>query len=340
MKQKYRPSVYVPSFKSNEVESIIKDLHTNIPKKGEFALSFEKTYNYEPFAMLMAQKYISTYSGPNFYYYPLKDQSPYSYGGVMQFFESIGIEYGFKVNSREGSKNHIPITVISRESIENRFKKRSTDFMTELISVSERIAEVIARDHKEANKILSFSIREMMRNIFEHSEDEKAIVCAQYWPSKDLVELAVSDYGIGVFASITKNKDLSKIIKTNRKAIEMALLPGISKISSNEFRSKRKNPNDNSGFGLYLASELSVRLGGEFAMHSGDTLLRKTKSGTLVEEDLPASRLKGTTVMIRIKPTYLDKYTETFDELIEEGERYVEYYGKGIPKASTYSKMK
>src|SRR5690606_39484379 len=60
---------------------------------------------------------------------------------------------------------------------------------------------------KNVTDVLRYSIREILRNIVEHSESDKFSFCAQYLPSKQRVNFAVLDRGIGLSKSLSNNPD-------------------------------------------------------------------------------------------------------------------------------------
>ena len=100
-----------------------------------------------------------------------------------------------------GNDNHLPITRLERKSL----FEAPTDKYEVLQNLVERRAEhlalVIARDRQKNADLfdaLSYSIREVMRNVFEHSQAPFLYYCAQYWPTNNKVEFAIADFGIGI----------------------------------------------------------------------------------------------------------------------------------------------
>jgi DEAD/DEAH box helicase domain-containing protein len=73
---------------------------------------------------------------------------------------------------------------------------------------------------------LTYSIREIVRNVIEHSESETYTVSAQYWPSQSSAEFAVADAGCGVLSSLSHNPKLE--VENDLDALKLAMLPGIS----------------------------------------------------------------------------------------------------------------
>lgn len=344
--------IQIPTLKSSNALEIIRDFGNysreakekfiSTGETSDFSFDFCNVYNYEPFAMLICAKFVKACHKSGYiktkYYTNLKD-SVHGYGGSMQFFESMGIPYGKKVNERRGSSNHVPVTVLTKQAITKSFIKKSTDFNTELISLSIEFANVLTRDMPIATQSISFIIREMLRNVFEHSEDDSAFICAQYWKTKDIVELAISDSGIGIFNSLVKNINFTNRVTNNRDAIAYSLKPGVSKIPVQKIKSSRYNPHDNSGFGLYMASELCTKLGGSFIIHSQDTILVMEENNFNyyygIEDSFP-----GTTIKMTIKPSHLINYDSIFNEILVNGEKLAVNFENAISKASRLSRSK
>lgn len=82
------------------------------------------------------------------------------------------------------------------------------------------LAEILTQQEAGAlQDTLTFSIREIVRNVVEHSESDTVCVCAQYWPKKEQVEVGIVDDGIGIHAALTRRgyqtlaSDLSAMAK-------------------------------------------------------------------------------------------------------------------------------
>lgn len=184
----------------------------------------------------------------------------------MGFFKFCGIDHGRAAGEAFGSSRYWPITIVRRDSLierpDDRFKE-----MPDLVQRHvNNIAFLISRDETRKSdlfEILSYSIREIFRNVFEHAKTEELYYCAQYWPTKNKVEVCISDGGIGIRAALSENPNFR--FSSDKEAIEHALLPGVSgkthlpRVSENWF---------NSGYGLYMTNRLA-RNGGNFLILSG-----------------------------------------------------------------------
>ncbi|MDD3815941.1 MAG: hypothetical protein PHZ02_15000, partial [Desulfocapsaceae bacterium] len=125
---------------------------------------------------------------------------------------------------------------------------------------------------------------------------------AQYWPNKCSVELAILDSGRGFKSSLSGNPFLDKNM-TDRAAVNYALLPGIS---GKMYKGKYQDPYDeweNSGFGLYMASEV-CRNGGSFFVctNTAGALLEKTQKEN-IELHTPCTAVRLRLYTNLISPT-------------------------------------
>jgi len=201
----------------------------------------------------------------------------YKYAAHCGFFRHLGFEYGRGVGEAWGGDNYVPITELKRSSL----YESKNDEIFELADLVQRHADklalMIARDdqrNKDLYDVLSYSIREVMRNVFEHSQSDRLYYCAQYWPASHRVEFAVADFGIGIRRGLSENPNFR--FDADKDAIEYSLLPSVS---GKTHLARRSEVWFNSGYGLYMTSRLA-RNGGNFVIASGTTaihLSRRTK---------------------------------------------------------------
>ncbi|WP_426687214.1 hypothetical protein [Rhodanobacter ginsengiterrae] len=152
-----------------------------------------------------------------------------------------------------------------------------------------------------------------MRNVVEHSESKQIGICAQYWPSKNKVEAAIIDRGVGVASTLSRNPHLD--IANDKDALNYALMPAVS---GKAFKGARKQRGHwaNSGFGLYMTSRI-CRNGGNFFIASGQTdmLLTKVKGAKTY---LPCA-YEGTAVRLVIKTDQLRGLSASLQRYRDEG---------------------
>lgn len=200
------------------------------------------------------------------------------YPSNMGFFDMFGLDLGKQLGEALGSENYLPLTCIDRTAL----YERPTDRFVELPDLVQRhadwIARILTRDdpsHTNMFDILSFSIREVMRNVFEHSTANQLFYSAQYWPKSNKVEFALVDFGVGIRRGLSENPNFR--FATDKEAIEFSLLPSVS---GKTHLPRMSEVWFNSGYGLYMTNRLA-RNGGNFVLASGNTavhLSRKTKT--------------------------------------------------------------
>lgn len=230
----------------------------------------------------------------------------------MGFFNMCGFDHGKEIGEARGNSNYLPITEICRESLYEKDLDRYEELPDLIQRHVDRIAEVIARDPVENRNlfdVLSYSIREIFRNVFEHSEASSLFFCAQYWPRSNKVEFSVVDFGIGIRQGLGTNPNFR--FKTDKEAVEYCLLPGVSgkthlpRISPNWF---------NSGYGLYMTHRLA-RNGGNFVIASGESaeyFSRKTKCNY-------STSFPGTAIRVNLSVDEIGSVQDRLQEFREQG---------------------
>lgn len=164
-----------------------------------------------------------------------------------------------------GNDNYLPITELDFHTMHRKeIDKGNLIEMGNLIeSESEKLSKILSRNNKELQTLLTYLLREILRNIPEHSNSTKAWICGQYW-TNNTAEIAIIDEGIGIKNSLQKNVVHKKYISDDEDALRCSVKAGISQA----FQPAKKNKSDeiwaNSGFGLYMASEICKDLEGSF----------------------------------------------------------------------------
>ncbi|CUH62332.1 hypothetical protein TG4357_00020 [Thalassovita gelatinovora] len=255
----------------------------------------------------------------------------HGYLSHMGFFSMCGFDHGKQVGEAWGSRNYVPISQLTRGSLIERDVDKYEEMQDLLQRRVDRVAEIIAHD-TEKNRVLldvlSYSLREVFRNVFEHGETDSLYYCAQYWPKSGKVEFSVSDFGVGVCRGLGTNPNFR--FKSDKEAIEYALLPGVSgrthqrRVSSNWF---------NSGYGLYMTSRLA-RNGGNFTIASGQDAIQLTpKTKTNFIASFP-----GTILRVNLDTSKIGDVQSRLSEFREEGKKIAqEIKGSGNRPPSAMS---
>ncbi|MFZ3591500.1 hypothetical protein ACOI1C_20300 [Bacillus sp. DJP31] len=292
----------------------------------------------EPFGMLLAGSKIREL----FHKYPkvkFKDRNyeGKTYASHMGFFKSVLLDYGKKPGEASGSSTYIPITEINVRELKTESYKNSEVVQQTIERKSIQLAKVLARRNTKLQKVLSYSIRELIRNIVEHSESNTIWYAGQYWSSKDRVEIAILDEGVGIRQAISFNPNLK--IADDKDALLLAIEPGISGRAF-KYKGKMRRQEDtiwkNSGYGLYVTSSI-CQLGGDFLICSGDTALVIKKNALKTRP----TNFKGTAIRLRLKVSTISNIDgDIIDKIVTDGERKAkENSDLSVISASKVSRM-
>ena len=252
-----------------------------------------------------------------------KSEPAHTYLEHLGFFDFIGLQNRNKIGAAKGNARYIPIRKIERAQFETsgRDSKRVRD---EILEYSKDISSVIAAKFEdyEVHRVISYAFKEIIRNVFEHSGASSCFVTGQRWES-GLVEAAVLDEGMGISNSLSEVFSLTN----DAAALRLAIKPGVSRTSG-----AARNEHDNSGFGLYVLSEVGRNFG-RFVLGSGNSALRLGSDCPLKQDVVSFS---GTFVGLRLD-TPPKNFSAVLDEIVTAGE--AEAGLQGIPrKASSSSK--
>jgi hypothetical protein len=245
-----------------------------------------------------------------------------SYLGHFGFFQFIGIDVGNKPNEAQGGRNFLPITRIDKEEFNNKHKV----IQEQITKKSYDLASVLYPNKSDISKVdmLAFCLRETMRNVFEHAEVEKCYVMAQRWRNGN-AEIAIADEGIGIPVSLSK----SHKILSPRSAIRLAIQPGISANTKKQTDDKWEN----TGFGLYVLSEVGNACGSFTLLSDCNMLVREGSNDTWVP-----SPVNGTIVKLRVTTNHSDYFPNILQNIVATGEREAETIPGAIKSASKGSK--
>lgn len=237
----------------------------------------------------------------------------HSYPAHMGFFQAFGLNHGNAPGEAPGSSTYIPLTLLDVADIEQEAVRRFLNPGDVIEEKAAQIAQLLIRQ-AEGNLIdtLTFSIREIMRNVVEHSGSGVIEYCGQYWPTQNMVEVAILDVGEGVRYGLRNNPDLN--ITCDRDALHLALLPGVS---GKMYRGVKRRSNDawqNSGFGLYMTSRI-CRAGGSFFIASNNAGILLDNAG---KHDRQTS-YQGTALRLRFNTSALTNYDEMLARFRRDG---------------------
>ena len=316
------------------------DLLSTIPKEEE--ITFYPQFKWaRPFGMLITMTAMrqmrKKYADTPFYLNSVLGPAG-SYAGYMGFFKGISdvIPIGNVPGSVSGNDRYMPITKISMKEL--RQLSISQGYYEEDGEILERkakgLSEILVNGNKELMSLFTHAIREMLRNVPEHSGADDIWICGQSWPQNHTAEIAVLDEGMGITQSLIHNAFYSALIRNDEDALKFSILPGVSQSFTPGRQKTDLSGWGNSGFGLYVLSELCERLNGSFCIASGNRYLQKEKGIIRVGP----TYLKGTAVRILIDTTHFDSFRKINTDIIKTGESIAKKNANAIHRASRPSR--
>ncbi|WP_282109214.1 ATP-binding protein [Shewanella algicola] len=242
------------------------------------------------------------------------DKKVHGYLRHLGFFDFIGMGEGNVVGEASGSMTYLPITKIEKPIIDLQVQDVK-EWYDEIISQTRRFATLLSgtNEYTEENKLYHYALREIVRNVFEHSLADECYLCGQRW-ADGRVEVAVIDEGVGISASLKRSFEVESEIDALRKAIK----PGVSSTTK---IAEADNIYDNSGFGLYVLEQL-VSSFGWFMLGSGSAKI--VSEGKAMREQ--ALNFDGTYIGLRLNSAPR-QFSGILDDIISQGEHEAEVSG-------------
>ena len=233
--------------------------------------------------------------------------SAHSYLAHIGFFEHVGIAYGSQPGAASGGMSYVPITEFRKCDLLKMQSNFGRPIGYAVDQEAQKLAQVLTQKNDlGVNRPVAYCIREIIRNTFEHGETAECVVCAQRWADGE-IELAIIDRGRG----IRKSLEEKLVIESDAKALELAIQPGVTRsvptVDDNEW--------SNSGFGLFVLSELGRRYG-TFTICSGQAALI-AETGSIYPNEY---KFVGTAVRLRLKKPKGANFEKMIQEIIDDGE--------------------
>ena len=316
------------------------DKYQPTDENEKIIFDFLKVHNCDPFPMLMVSNAIrhkrEQYRLNEF----LGRNCNNEYAKYMKFYRACGINSGESVESTKGNSRYQCITKLAIKDLYLEGAENLDNIQETISKKSLEMANVLARNNEEFKNWVAYILREILRNIPEHSKSKTIWYCAQYWPSYDLVELSILDEGIGIVASLKDSYEYRDIISDDYTALELALKPGVSGTFSGCRPSIGTGEWKNSGYGLYMVSQMCAELGASFIIASGNSAIRITKdrnTRSIVKEKYD-TYINGTAIQIRICPSQNVNYEEIRKVILDRGEQLAKKNNRVFHSASKSSR--
>ena len=327
--------IYVPDLTVKSALEFSKEIHNCFLEEGE-VFDFSKVHNCDPFPMLVVSSSIRQRRNESDVKKCVAKNCNNSYAEHMRFYTAIGIKHGKGFDENYGNQRYLPITKLDIKELREQGATNLERIQEVIVSKSNLMANVLSQGNSSYKKWLSYALTEIMRNIPEHSNAKEIWYCAQYWPSYDLVELAILDEGIGIRESLLSNIAYESLISKDKDALKYALKPGISRTFVPGKSNSSMDEWANSGYGLYMVSRTCAALGGSFIILSGDAAMKVDEDG--IKEYPQNCYLKGTAIQIRVRLSQMVKYEDVVQKILSEGEKEAKEDKKTIKSASKSTK--
>jgi len=244
------------------------------------------------------------------------------YAAHAGFFRYLGLEFGAGVGEANSSENFIPITERRVEDIRRAASSRYAYPGDIIQEEADKLSSVLTQATSGAlYDTLAYSIRELVRNVLEHSHSPTYTFAAQYWPARGVAEVVVSDEGIGLADSLRSRFEIAD----DAEAVTLAVRPGVS---SQATSASAYDHWGNSGYGLFMTKELCSGGGGYFALASGASSAT-WRGESRSEIDCSVS---GTTVAMSLNTSNLPELTGRLRDLAAKADG-----GSKLPSGASLS---
>ncbi len=125
--------------------------------------------------------------------------------------------------------------------------------------VANEIVAIMAQNAPHFEQVqngIQYAFIEIVNNVFHHAQSPiHGIVCAQSYPKRECIEIAVVDYGCGIAQSLRAHHKFA----CNEEALYLAIKPRVT-----------GRPGYNSGEGLFFTTEIIRANQGSMVLYSGD----------------------------------------------------------------------
>lgn len=304
----------VPSFESGEA---IMLFGSKLDESEGGILDFSEVGFAKPAGMILLSQFISRAVREG-KVHDIIGAGRYTYPANMGFYQCCGLEV--PRHDAPGNGNYLPLKSVDLAA----WRQAAIDAKLSFGELADqrvgRMAYLIARTGRgDLFDLIKYCLREIVRNALEHGEGETLWIAGQYWPQSHEVELSIFDNGIGVRRGIIQNEKFAGV-SSDRDAIRLAIMPSTSgkKMYGEGAPSQAEGTEskwDNSGFGLYVTSQLA-RESGYFVIGSGENYQQlsgpNTKTGTF--------GLSGTFISMHFDVEGLRQTAARVDKIVDKGE--------------------
>lgn len=269
------------------------------------------------------------------------------------YLENIGFFKELKVKGYENqkiyynhTKKHIPIMSFTEEYYReiNSDKDINDNITDEMNKVSQQIFSNVnfnkKIDKEMSIKVMTFLLREIIRNVFEHSKSTVHSFAMQIQENNNRIEIAILDEGVGIASSYSSNNLFKNYTQSPKNALKRSLVPGSSRMYKNSIEISQKQTSwENSGFGLFMSSRICARLNGSFNLISSGHHIKLTYDNKSNEykQEFFTNPLKGCAIGLEFNLDDLSQYDKIYKLIISEVEESQKNIKHLFENPSTYS---
>jgi len=207
-----------------------------------------------------------------------------SFEGGLQPENITGEDYE-SVLSQYNSKTYIPIINFpaTRAQADTAIRDKFTSMLNNLL-----IRQLNLRGGFLTG--IMYLLDEAVNNIVDHSKEQRGFIFAQFFPSKNFIDICVADTGVTILGTYQEKGE--NHITTDKLAINNA---------ANGKSTKERPENEGRGYGISTSKKMLVNgLKGKYLLFSGKAFLLKTVDKEEVIEIPDDYYWKGTLVQLRI----------------------------------------
>lgn len=295
----------------------------------EYVFDFARLGHCEPLGMLFASVLITEFRKARNSKIFGVNLEHCGYQSHMGFFRALGIDHGNRPGDAEGGVNYLPITHLDVATLQQEADDKRLPVGDIISHRADKMAELLTRASEgEPFLTLSYSLREIMRNVVEHSEARSLQFCLQHWPTRHRVHLAILDTGVGIRKSLSANPYLE--IANDSDALKLCVMPGVSGKMYKGKKSDRYDVWENSGYGLYITSRLSSAAG-NFWIFSGSGAMGIGAGGPVEF----STSFDGTAIRISMDTHKIGDLGERLKRYAQEGREIAKSFQGASPKGAS-----
>lgn len=202
------------------------------------------------------------------------DVDSLNYLSRLDFFSLLGIDYQESFTRHPDAGRIIPLQSISD----------SPSVQTAVCKICDMAARHIP-NAREFVPSMEWTVNELVDNVITHSETPTpGLVIAQYYPEQKRMRIGISDYGLGIRATLAEAYKFDKDFEAIEKAIERGIT---------------RNSKIGQGNGLAGSAQISKLNGGELLIYSGYGYYKQSEK--IVERRRSDTFVKGTQIALSLR---------------------------------------